>query len=372
MRKRLISWWQSFWEKKAWFIFLLFYKFFEDWGLGKFTEYVEKNRGTFLAYLIDYLPLATWVAIPIVIIFLIVKTWRDSAKTKGGTIPLVETIRDGIGEQYSTEVIDELDILIHRGNDLCENMQTKDFIREPLESVVGNWMNDIVRKVWQIIPKYASYIVGDQGNLTEHEKLPYQGWNWNDAALRISVDRRLLRLIEIRSQIQSADLDIENKEALQHVSIEERSHVNLAIHQGNAGWPVVYPIHIRNCRPYLIDIIGYNVTILWDGTPMQRIAWRAPSTEADNGLLVHPRFKGSDALPAITIQPDSKYQLDVPVNMKQIANWPEGSPRWTARGTFMFRCGNQTRDIQFDFNTDNYQFSDDKWHELRNHVLGSS
>ena len=55
------------------------------------------------------------------------------------------------------------------------------------------------------IPKHANYIVGGRGDLTEDEKLRYQGWNWNNAALRISVDRRLTRLREIRFQIRVPD-----------------------------------------------------------------------------------------------------------------------------------------------------------------------
>lgn len=295
----------------------------------------------------------------------------NQENTVDAAVSVAEIIQDGIGQQYSTEDIDELDILIDRGNDLCQQMQTKDFIREPLESVVGNWMNDIGRVVWQIIPKYASYIMGDQGNLTEHEKLPYQSWNWNDATLRISVDRRLSRLREIRSQIQSPDLEIEPKDALQHIILEGRYHTSLTIHKGRPGWPVMYPIRIRNTRPIKIDIVGYDVNILWNDTSVQKVGWEAPSRDASNGLEVSPPFSSQEPLPTIPIQPDDLYQLDVPVNVGQIANRPAESTIWTAKGSITFRCGSDTKIQTFNFNTDYYQFSHEDWAELGQGIRGS-
>lgn len=129
-----------------------------------------------------------------------------SQSTKQGIQQIKEQqAKEPSGTIYPIQVKDTLDELIRGGKYLCDEMQAKDFNYEDIESVVHQWLDDGSCEVWEIIPEQANYIVGDQGELTEGEKLRYQGWKWDAAALRISVDRRLARLREIRSQIQVLD-----------------------------------------------------------------------------------------------------------------------------------------------------------------------
>lgn len=318
-----------------------------------------------LGYVIDYLPWITWIALPIVILILVVKAWSESSRLQPATVPATTQNR-----RYSPQVLEQLSGLIIGGEKLANDMRRSDFHVDQLGRYVREWLDSVENEVWEVLPDYAGYITAEQGDITEDEKMRYSGWGRGAASLRISVDRRLTRLREIRPQIQITDTEIECKDALQHVLVEERGHMNLTILKGYAGWPVTYPFHIRNTRPHSIDIIGYNVTILWDDTAVQRIEWRAPSAELSNGLLAHPPIKSDEAVPCLTILADTAYQLDVPVNMTQIPNWPKATPRWTARGVFKFRANKQTRDHTFNFNTDNYQFPNETWNEMRDHILG--
>ena len=59
--------------------------------------------------------------------------------------------------------------------------------------------------VWDVMPEHAKHITGDQGAMTYDEKLRYHGWGTDAAAIRISVDRRLARLREIRHRLQLPD-----------------------------------------------------------------------------------------------------------------------------------------------------------------------
>ncbi len=124
---------------------------------------------------------------------------------KQATVAQEQTTEEIVAQEYSPKVRDTLDALIQRGNELCSKMQTKDFSIWHIEPMVGEWLDDVSRDVWEIIPEYANFIVGEQGELTADEQLRYDGWKWNAVSLRISVDRRLARLRDVRSRIRVSD-----------------------------------------------------------------------------------------------------------------------------------------------------------------------
>jgi len=288
----------------------------------------------------------------------------NQENTVDAAISVAEIIQDGIGEQYSSEVRNTLDKLIAQGETLVDKMQMPNFqvlTPENIEESVRQWLDNVERDIWKVIPGRAGDIVAKQGNLTPDEKLRYHGWSTDSASLRVLVDRRLSCLREIRSKIQTADLEIEHKDALQHVIIEGRDHTGLTVHEGRAGHPVMYPIKLRNSRPQVVDIVGWNVTILLDGEPIDNITWRLPSRDASNGLAIYPPFDSPSPLDALRIQPDRQYRLEIPVNMSKVSTFPPQSPAWTARGTVYFKCANENGEQQFNFDTDNYRLSDNQW-----------
>ena len=108
-------------------------------------------------------------------------------------------------QEYSSEVMSKLDKLIFEGDRLVNCMQMPNFGLYTTENIgesVRKWLDDVERDIWEIIPNRASYVIETRGGLSPEDKLRYQGWNYDEASLRISVDRKLLRLREVRSQIR--------------------------------------------------------------------------------------------------------------------------------------------------------------------------
>ena len=151
----------------------------------------------------------------------------------------------------------------------------------------------------------------------------------------------------------------DHQDALAHIFIEGRRRGSLGLQKAYTPWRVSYPIYLRNTRPIPVDIVGYNATILWDDTEVERITWRAPDNETSNGILV--RWDAS-TVEALTIQPDKPYTLDIRTNGKNMAPLPTRSPKWGVRGTVYFQCGDFLEDQhQFDLQTDYYEIPQDEW-----------
>ncbi len=114
-----------------------------------------------------------------------------------------------IVKEYSPQVIETLGVLIKRGEELTKEMQRPDFHFGQLGQEVRQWLDRMEHDVWEVIPEYANLLTTNSGSAQEtftyQERLRYSGWNRDRAALRVSVDRQLLRLREIRSRIQAPD-----------------------------------------------------------------------------------------------------------------------------------------------------------------------
>ncbi len=121
---------------------------------------------------------------------------------------------DEIEQKYPPEIGVKLDGLISQGETLVSKMQTPDFQIYTTANIgesVRQWLDNVERDIWKVIPGHASYIVTTQGDLTPDEELRYQGWSYTNASLRISVDRRLSRLRQIRSQIGTPDKEVSSE-----------------------------------------------------------------------------------------------------------------------------------------------------------------
>ena len=123
---------------------------------------------------------------------------------------IVQPTQVAVAQQYSSQVRDTLDKLIQLGESLTHLMQRDDFHRGQLGTNVRQWLDETEHDVWEIVPEHASHLTNSQASTkepyTDQERLRYSGWNRQHAALRISVDRRLAQLREIRSRIQVLDM----------------------------------------------------------------------------------------------------------------------------------------------------------------------
>ncbi len=153
-------------------------------------------------------------------------------------------------------------------------------------------------------------------------------------------------------------------DAVDRIIVEGRSHMGLTILASLPEQPIMYPIRVRNTRPTIVEIIGYAVTVFWDGKTEQQVNWAAPTRATSNGIGAQ-RGDNNHRLVAIGVPPDSFLSLDVPVNPRNVKRFPAKSPIWGAKGTITVRSGGRTRDVGFDLTTDGYQLQQDVWFKTR-------
>jgi hypothetical protein len=93
--------------------------------------------------------------------------------------------------------------LIQEGEQLIAEMKRPDFHVGQLGQDARHWVDSVDRDIWDVLPDRADYITAEQGDITDGERLLYHGWNRDAAYLRISVNRRLARLREVRYEIST-------------------------------------------------------------------------------------------------------------------------------------------------------------------------
>lgn len=118
--------------------------------------------------------------------------------------------REKRSPEYLARAKGTLDGLIKEGEELVHRMQRGAFHTGQLGQEVRPWLDKTEHDVWEVIPEHGNALTSKQASVkeifTDEERLRYGGWNRNAAALRVSVDRRLVRLREIRSRIQVPDM----------------------------------------------------------------------------------------------------------------------------------------------------------------------
>ncbi len=133
------------------------------------------------------------------------ETNPDEANRLAGQMSKATSTQEAVIREYSPQVKETLDTLIKHGEELTHQMQRDDFHRGQLGQEVRQWLDNTEHDVWEVVPEHASHLTSNEAvtkePYTDQERLRYAGWNRNVAALRVSVDRRLVRLREIRSQI---------------------------------------------------------------------------------------------------------------------------------------------------------------------------
>ena len=148
---------------------------------------------------------------------------------------------------------------------------------------------------------------------------------------------------------------------LSRVFMEGRRRDALVIHRAFNPWRIWYPLHLYNGAEVAVDVVGYNLNLLFDDAQIARVTWRAPDNEADNGIPLLPNHTGP--IPAYTIQPGQPYTLSIPISRRQIADLPKANPKWGARGNVYLRCNGTELAHPYSFATDNYELERSVWVE---------
>ena len=161
------------------------------------------------------------------------------------------------------------------------------------------------------------------------------------------------------------------RDALNHFQIES-TRTRLHVNEGLAGKPVMYPLSLRTTRPLPVDIVGYDVTVLWDNNPVSTVSWYPPSATTSSGFRVAHPYPATSPQDLIRIKGDTRITFDIPVNLRQIGTLPTLSPRWGMKGYLSLICGGEPskpRAMTFDVSRDQYQVDDEVWMRLRSEIM---
>jgi hypothetical protein len=155
------------------------------------------------------LPSAAWLGIGLTIFFVAILAmlfqFQRRTESTPGTAKIPHKLSKNTQPSYDPKLLaqakEKLDAFIERGDELSRMMESRGFNWAQLELWVQRWLDGISREIWDILPQHAAFIMSEQGDFTHDEKIRYEGWPMKEAALRITVDRKLARLREIRSRI---------------------------------------------------------------------------------------------------------------------------------------------------------------------------
>jgi len=154
-------------------------------------------------------------------------------------------------------------------------------------------------------------------------------------------------------------------DAIYHLVISGRDFSSrLSILTGVEGWPVHYPLGLRNTRPIVIELVGYTVRILWNRITVQVVSWKNPDNLTSTGMSVgHPKYLKSD-------EPNT---LNIPVALALMkVALPGPSPPWGIDGELYFQGDKEVIRKPFDFKDDNYTLQDAEWDALKKNALPNS
>ncbi len=63
------------------------------------------------------------------------------------------------------------------------------------------WLGRLDEELWEAVPEQAAFILEDQGPLSSEEVMRYGAWQRDAASLRITVERKLRRLRQVRAKL---------------------------------------------------------------------------------------------------------------------------------------------------------------------------
>lgn len=146
----------------------------------------------------------------------------------------------------------------------------------------------------------------------------------------------------------------------ERILVEGRRQDRLEIHKGSNPWVIWYPIHLYNGSNVEVDIVSYNLNLHLDyDSHAGRVTWKAPDSEASNGVSL--RADGSPVT-AISMTPGKPHALAVPISRRQISKL-NGNPKWSAHGSIFLRCNGIDHRISYDISADSYQLHQADWVE---------
>jgi len=172
----------------------------------------------------------------------------------------------------------------------------------------------------------------------------------------------------------SSPLSFDARDVLSHVLIDGHRQLYLDVNRHESGWPIGYPILVRNTRPVPIEITGFNVEIFGDGTRWHGFHWAVGDgvSASDGGKVIiedrisnsNPADKGIVEIPA-----DDSRVIRIPIYVAQIPGpKPTQVPSIMIKGKISLRCQQKDLDMSIPDYLSRPQLSQVEWDDIITHV----
>ena len=178
---------------------------------------------------------------------------------------------------------------------------------------------------------------------------------------------------KLQSTANATSLSIYSpQDALDHVLIDGHRELQLDIDQHDNGWPIMFPILVRNTRLFPIEIIGFSIEVFGDGLKWHGIAWSISNgSVATNGgtVRLEDRMGGSPPIKVDNTIPGDDFKvIRIPIYVAQVQPKQPQSPSLKVSGTLLLRCKQENRDIDIPDYHFRPKLSQDRWEGIVTHV----
>ncbi|MDO8531764.1 MAG: hypothetical protein Q7T26_06310 [Dehalococcoidia bacterium] len=116
------------------------------------------------------------------------------------TIPALQKPQTKVySEEETTKFVAQIDEYIDKLTHSRESLWVGNHDPGQESQSVNRYFEWIQEWAWEAIPEYAQVLIPDRVKMTEGEIMMYVGWPNNTAALRVIVDRQLLKLRQVKA-----------------------------------------------------------------------------------------------------------------------------------------------------------------------------
>jgi hypothetical protein len=153
-------WIKEFISKWRWILFLIVYKLIEDWLIELFRNKISVLPNWMIEN-IKYIPAITWSAIPLIVAFLLIKTWYRTYKEQNANVYPLKIEYDENDDRYYFESLNYKNI---SSLDNILNSTTDDIYfrlsRVCIRNTTGNTIKNVEVKLTDINPCPPRFVKG--------------------------------------------------------------------------------------------------------------------------------------------------------------------------------------------------------------------
>ena len=163
------------------------------------------------------------------------------------------------------------------------------------------------------------------------------------------------------------------RDTLNRVVIDGHRALTLDIDRQDNGWPIMFPILVRNSRPMHLQLTGFEVAVYASSTRVHRIGWPSSpgANVTSNGGAITVLGESGQTIGVhgtVPIPGDSYRIIYIPICVAQVQPKPPLSPEWRVAGNLKLQCGQQQAVVE----VPDYHFRpvifQQQWEDIVKHV----